>query len=80
MYNGFFLPKRSSNGPYSNCPKDIPMKKLLKDKETFETEVARSCAIAGKPGRYMSIEKGLSAVRLPKIRITEIYFDLIIQF
>jgi hypothetical protein len=35
--------------------------------------------MAGKPGRYMSIEKGLRAVRLPKMRISEIYRDLVIQ-
>lgn len=48
------------------------MKKPLSDNETLETDVARSFAIAGNPGRYMSMENGLKAVKLPKIRISEI--------
>ena len=57
----------------------MPTKKLLNDRETFDTEVARSFAIAGNPGRYMSMEKGLSAVRLPSIRMSETYLDFVIQ-
>ena len=79
MYNGFFLPKRSSNGPYNNWPKEIPMKNPLSDRDTLAAEVARSAAIAGKPGKYISMEKGLRAVRLPKISINETYLDLVIQ-
>jgi hypothetical protein len=55
------------------------MKKPLSDKDTLAAEVERSSAIAGKPGKYISMENGLSAVRLPKIRIKEIYLDLVIQ-
>jgi hypothetical protein len=55
------------------------MKKVLRDKDTLAAEVEKSWAIAGKPGRYMSMEKGLSAVRLPKMRISETYLDLVIQ-
>ena len=51
------------------------MKKLLSESETFAAEVERSLAIAGNPGRYMSIEKGVSAVRLPRISISETYLD-----
>ena len=51
------------------------MKKLLSESETFAAEVERSLAIAGNPGRYMSIEKGVNAVRLPRISISETYLD-----
>ena len=51
------------------------MKKLLNERETFAAEVERSLAIAGNPGRYMSIETGVNAVRLPRISISEIYLD-----
>ena len=56
----------------------MPMKNPLSDKDTFAADVAKSVAMAGKPGKYISMEKGLSAVRLPKIRIKEIYLDLVI--
>jgi hypothetical protein len=38
--------------------------------------------MAGNPGRYMSIEKGVSAVRLPRISISETYlgFDMAMTF
>jgi len=78
VYKGIFLPKRSSKGPYNNCPAEIPIKNPVKDKETFAAEVFRSFAIAGKPGKYMSIENGAKAVRLPKIRIMEKYLDFVI--
>jgi hypothetical protein len=60
----------------------MPMKKLLSESETFAAEVDRSFAIAGNPGRYMSIEKGVSAVRLPRISISETYlgFDMAMTF
>src|ERR1700689_1532654 len=68
-YKGFFLPKRSSNGPYNNCPNEMPIKKLDSDKETCAIVVCRSKAIAGKAGRYMSIEKGPMAESKPRTRI-----------
>jgi hypothetical protein len=69
MYKGFFLPKRSNNGPYNNWPAEIPIKNPVNDKDTWAMEVFRSLAIAGKPGRYISMEKGAKAVNVPKIRI-----------
>jgi len=44
----------------------------------LETVVFRSFAIAGKPGRYISIEKGARAVSDPKIRIKRKYLLLFI--
>lgn len=69
IYNGFFLPNRSSIGPYTNCPTDIPIKKEDKEREICATVVFRSAAIAGNPGKYMSIEKGPIADKLPSIKI-----------
>lgn len=74
MYRGFFRPKRSSKGPYNICPADIPIKKLDRDNEIFETVVCKSAAIAGKPGRYMSMEKGPIAERSPNMSISLKFF------
>ena len=57
----------------------MPIKKPLSDKDTLEAEVARSFAMAGNPGKYMSIENGVKAVRLPKIRTNEKKRDFVIQ-
>jgi len=46
--------------------------------ETFATVVFKSAAIPEKPGKYISIEKGPSAVKEPKIRISLIYFFVVI--
>jgi hypothetical protein len=56
-YKGGFLPKRSSNGPYNNCPAEIPIKKLERDNVTSEIVLCKSFAIAGNAGRYISIDK-----------------------
>jgi hypothetical protein len=69
MYKGFFLPNRSSNGPYNNCPAEIPIKKLDSDSVTRATVVCRFFAISGKAGKYISIEKGPMAVSIPRIRM-----------
>ena len=68
-YNGFFLPKRSSKGPDNNCPTQIPMKKLDKEKPNFSIVVWRSSAITLNPGRYMSMESGPIAVSMPNINM-----------
>ena len=47
----------------------MPIKNPESDKETLATVVCRSFAIAGKPGRYMSMENGPNAVREPNNRI-----------
>ena len=39
----------------------------------------RSSAIAGKPGRYMSIDKELVALRRPRVKITLVEFFLYID-
>jgi len=72
--NGFFLPNLSNKGPYNNCPAEMPMKKLDKDRDTLAVLVRRSAAMAGNPGRYMSIEKGPRAVSEPSIKIRPKYF------
>lgn len=57
------------------------MKKLDKERETSAVVVFRSFAIAGKPGRYMSIENGPKAVRLPSISILVKYLrEVIVLF
>jgi hypothetical protein len=45
---------------------------------TLATVVFRSFAIPSKPGKYISIEKGPSAVREPKIRINLKYVAFVI--
>src|SRR5437868_14609991 len=57
-YKGLLRPNLSSNGPYINCPTEIPIKKLDNESETVATVVFKSFAIAGNPGRYMSMENG----------------------
>jgi len=47
----------------------MPIKKLDSDKETFSVVVCNDFAIAGKPGKYISIEKGANAVKEPSISI-----------
>ena len=44
--------------------------------DTLATEVFKSLAIPAKPGKYISIENGPSAVREPKMRINLMYFFL----
>ena len=44
-------------------------KKLDKESITFDTEVFRFLAIAGKAGKYMSMDKGPIAVNNPSISI-----------
>jgi hypothetical protein len=68
-YKGVFRPNLSSNGPYNNCPTEMPMKKDDNDNITLETVVCSPLAILGKAGRYMSIDKGPIAVKRPKIRM-----------
>lgn len=70
---GGFLPNLSSKGPYNNCPAEMPIKKLDKESETSAIVVFRSLAMAGKPGKYISMEKGPRAVRVPRMRIRNTY-------
>ena len=69
MYKGFFLPNLSSNGPYNNCPTEMPTKKLDKESVTCATVVCNPLAISGNAGRYISIENGPIAERSPRIRM-----------
>ena len=79
MYKGFFLPNLSSSGPYNNCPKAIPIKKLDNEREMCATVVCRSLAIAGNPGRYISIENGPMAESSPRMSIVKnLFFPFII--
>ena len=57
----------------------MPIKKLDSESAIFEIIVFKSFAIAGKPGRYMSMEKGARAVNDPRIRIRKKYFSLVIS-
>ena len=52
----------------------MPIKKLDRESETWATVVWRWVAISGKPGKYISIEKGPMAVSSPKMRIVENFF------
>ena len=54
----------------------MPIKKLESESATWATVVCRSVAIAGKPGRYMSIEKGPIAESIPNITIIKNLFFL----
>lgn len=67
MYKGFLRPNLSSSGPYNSCPAAKPIKKLDSDSETWAVVVWSDLAIAGKPGKYISIENGPSAVSEPNI-------------
>jgi hypothetical protein len=68
-YKGVLRPYLSNNGPYNNCPKEIPTKKEDKDNITFATVVCKLFAILGNAGRYMSIDNGPIEVSRTKIRI-----------
>jgi hypothetical protein len=46
----------------------MPIKKLDKEYPTTSTVVPKSFAIAGKPGRYISMEKGPIADNNPRIK------------
>ena len=70
MYNRFFLPYRSSKGPYNNSAADSPMKKLDKVSVTSAVLECRSFPMAANPGKYISIENGPKAAKLPKITIS----------
>ena len=56
----------------------MPIKKLESDKAIFATVVCRSSAIAGKPGKYISIENGPRAVNIPNINISFVFLLLFI--
>jgi hypothetical protein len=73
-YNGIFLPNLSNKGPHTTWPIQIPIKKLDKEYDTISMDVCRSVAMAGKPGRYISIENGPSAESKPSIKITVVRF------
>lgn len=73
-YKGFLRPYLSSKGPYNNCPNEIPIKKLDSERETCATVVFKSAAIAGNPGKYISIEKGPMADIIPRITINKNFF------
>lgn len=79
-YSGFFRPNLSNKGPYNNCPAEMPMKNVAKESDTFGTSVFKSFAIALNPGKYMSMEKGASAARQPRInmRKNDLDFAMII--
>jgi hypothetical protein len=79
-YSGIFLPNLSSSGPQIIWPIHIPIKKLAKEYETMSTETLRSFAIAGKPGRYISMENGPIADKRPRINIMSDLFFLFIIF
>jgi hypothetical protein len=57
----------------------MPIKKLESDRATSETVLFRFFAMAGKAGRYISIDSGPIAVNRPMIRITvKLLFDLLL--
>lgn len=55
------------------------MKNPDNDKETRAIEVFKSLAIAGKPGKYISIENGPNAVSEPNRRIRKKCFFFVIE-
>ena len=56
-------------GPYINCPRAIPTKKDESESATRLTVVSMEVAMAGNPGRYMSMENGTTAVKRPSMRM-----------
>jgi hypothetical protein len=78
-YKGFLRPNLSNSGPYNNCPADIPIKKLDNDNETCAVVVFNDFAIAGNPGKYMSIENGPNAVSEPNIKTVKKYLCLVMN-
>lgn len=79
-YKGFFRPNLSSKGPYSNWPMEIPIKKLDNESETLAVVVCRSSAIAVNPGKYISIENGPIADKVPRMRIVKNRFLVVINY
>src|SRR4051812_18474511 len=77
-YKGFFLPNRSSRGPYINCPSPVPIKKEDKESDILVTVVPMDLAMSGKPGRYISMEKGTMAVKRPSNKMVISRFCLVI--
>jgi hypothetical protein len=49
----------------------MPIKKLDSESATWAAVVCKLRAMAGKPGKYISIENGPKAVSAPKMRIRE---------
>ena len=49
----------------------MPIKKLESERPIFATVVCKSAAIAGKPGKYISIENGPIADNIPNISIVK---------
>ena len=68
-YKGVLRPYFSNNGPYNNCPNEIPTKKEDKDSITTATVVCKLLAMLGNAGKYISIDNGPIEVSKPKIRI-----------
>src|SRR5690554_3186122 len=60
-------PVRSDIGPTTPCPSARPMKKTASVACTAPALAPRSLAIAGKAGRYMSMERGAKAISDPRI-------------
>ena len=56
------------------------MKKLERESDTCATVVLRCAAIAGKPGKYISIEKGPMADKTPRIRISLYLLDIRLKY
>ena len=52
----------------------MPIKKLESERPIFATVVCRSAAIAGKPGKYISIDNGPMADNMPNISIVKNLF------
>jgi hypothetical protein len=51
-----------------------PTKKLAREYDTMSTEVSRSSAMAGKPGKYISMENGPIAESNPRINMVRDLF------
>jgi len=78
-YKGILRPYRSSNGPYNSWPIPIPIKKDDKERATLVTGIFIAFAISGKPGKYMSMEKGTIVVSGPNNKIMRLFLFRIIS-
>src|SRR4051812_13793830 len=60
--SGVRRPNRSESWPMTSCPPARPIKNAVKLSWIDDGDACRSCAIRGKPDRYMSIENGATAL------------------
>ncbi len=61
-------------------PSAKPMKYADTENETLAIVVFKSCAICRKAGKYISMENGVIAFKIPSIRIRKKFFLLLREY